>query len=419
MNTIHATSVSPIQPRVGSVDLVRGLTILVMIFVNDVAGVHGAPPWMKHIEPSTADGMTFVDVVFPAFLFIVGLSLPVALERRMSEVGRGVRLWAHILWRTLGLLIIGVLMVNTESMSEHGPISGNLWMFLMYLGAILAWLAPSRAGKGSRRPRWLKLLGAALLVALVFLYRSSESSQGLIQLRPHWWGILGLIGWAYLVACAAYLALGRQPAALAGCVGVLYCAYFADHMGFFEPVAVIGRWVSIGSMLGSGAAITLSGAIVGQMLLPRAPTQSHGERVFWGTIFGALMAAAAVLLHSLRDLNLMFIYNKNAATPPWCLLSSAYSAWAWVGAYLLVDAAGSRMGTETLRRAGQNALLAYLLAPLFYSLLAWLAEFWSGAGFYWRLGESFETGLARSVVLSVAVIWVSAALHKAGIRLQL
>ncbi len=122
--TGHPTTGNAATPRVGSVDLVRGVTILAMLFVNDVAGVRGVPPWMKHIEPSTADGLTFVDVVFPAFLFIVGLSLPVAaLERRMAEVGRGWRLWRHILAHTLGLLIIGVLMVNTESLAESGPIS--------------------------------------------------------------------------------------------------------------------------------------------------------------------------------------------------------------------------------------------------------------------------------------------------------
>src|SRR5439155_345384 len=123
MNAPHATPLSLQTPRVASVDHVPGLTILVMLFVTDVAGVRGAPAWMKHIEPSTADGMTFVDVVFPAFLFIVGLSLPVALERRIAEAGFGVRLWGHVLSRTLGLLIIGVLMVNTESMAAGGPIS--------------------------------------------------------------------------------------------------------------------------------------------------------------------------------------------------------------------------------------------------------------------------------------------------------
>ena len=71
--------------RLASLDALRGFTILVMIFVNDVAGVSGAPAWMKHIDPPDADGMTFVDVVFPAFLFIVGMSIPMALERRFER----------------------------------------------------------------------------------------------------------------------------------------------------------------------------------------------------------------------------------------------------------------------------------------------------------------------------------------------
>ncbi len=86
---------------------------------------------------------------------------------------------------------------------------------------------------------------------------------------------------------------------------------------------------------------------------------------------------------------------------------------------MLVDAAGWRLGTRTLCRAGQNALLAYLLAPLLDALLSWLAEFWTGAAFYAKLGDSFETGVARSVGMAVAIIAISAALHKAGVRLKL
>ena len=44
-----------------------------MVFVNDLAGVSDIPAWMKHVA-ADADSMTFVDVVFPAFLFIVGMA---------------------------------------------------------------------------------------------------------------------------------------------------------------------------------------------------------------------------------------------------------------------------------------------------------------------------------------------------------
>ena len=68
-----------LKGRVASVDALRGLTILLMIFVNDL-GPH-APSWMHHIQPPNADGMTLADVVFPAFLFIVGVSIPLAIDR--------------------------------------------------------------------------------------------------------------------------------------------------------------------------------------------------------------------------------------------------------------------------------------------------------------------------------------------------
>lgn len=71
-------------PRVLSIDIFRGLTMLVMIFVNDLAGVQGLPWWNYHI-PSGVNGMTYVDVVFPAFLFIVGMAIPLAVERRLEK----------------------------------------------------------------------------------------------------------------------------------------------------------------------------------------------------------------------------------------------------------------------------------------------------------------------------------------------
>ena len=72
--------------RVASIDIFRGLTILVMIFVNDLAGVKGLPWWTYHL-PGNVNGMTYVDMVFPFFLFIVGISLPLAVRHRLSKNG--------------------------------------------------------------------------------------------------------------------------------------------------------------------------------------------------------------------------------------------------------------------------------------------------------------------------------------------
>src|SRR5712691_7572197 len=109
-----ATTAAPARSssRIVSVDALRGFVMFAMIFVNDIAGAPDkiVPGWMKHFHGKS--GMTFVDLVFPAFLFIVGMSIPSAIGFRLDQ---GEPLWKtllHVVMRTLSLLMIGVLMVN-------------------------------------------------------------------------------------------------------------------------------------------------------------------------------------------------------------------------------------------------------------------------------------------------------------------
>ena len=70
--------------RLLSIDVFRALTMFFMIFVNDVDGVENIPGWIKHV-PARADGLGFADTIFPGFLFIVGLSLPFAIKKRLKN----------------------------------------------------------------------------------------------------------------------------------------------------------------------------------------------------------------------------------------------------------------------------------------------------------------------------------------------
>src|SRR5580658_7667576 len=105
-----STEANPRPARVTSIDAVRGLVMFTMIFVNDIAGVSHkvVPDWLRHFKGRS--GMTFVDLVFPAFLFIVGMSIPSALGGRLRA---GEPVWKtllHVVARTLSLVVIGVLM---------------------------------------------------------------------------------------------------------------------------------------------------------------------------------------------------------------------------------------------------------------------------------------------------------------------
>ena len=99
--------------RVDSIDVFRGLTIVLMIFVNTVAGVKNIPLWLKH-APADVDGMTLPDIVFPAFLFIVGMAIPFAIRAREKKGQTKFEIWKHIIIRTIGLLTLGFFMVNSQ-----------------------------------------------------------------------------------------------------------------------------------------------------------------------------------------------------------------------------------------------------------------------------------------------------------------
>ncbi len=404
--------------RIRSIDVLRGLTILVMIFVNDVAGVQGTPGWMKHVQPPDADGMTFVDIVFPAFLFIVGLSIPTALERRL---GRGALpdTLRHVLARTVGLLVLGVFMVNSGAASPDGFLDPSLWSLLVYLAAMAVWVAvPPGAGLSRTAARVIRWGGIAVLVALALLFRGSGAPR-LIELHHSWWGILGLIGWAYLVASAAYLVLRTNLPALIGGVVLLYLLYVADAAGAFERLTWLTGWVSIGSMLGAHAALTLSGAVFGVMLLPGSAARTHGARLRWAVLYGAFLFAAAWLLHSAADVHDMFIVNKIKATPPWCLYSAAITIWIWAALYWLLDVRGQARWSGVLERAGQNALLAYILAPIVYDLFDLGSDALDVVNPFGALGGSFAPGFTRALVFAGAMTWLAALARRKGFVLKL
>lgn len=403
----------PAGGRLLSLDVVRGLIVLLMLFVNDMPGVAGTPAWLKHIEPSSADGMTLPDFVFPCFLFIVGLSIPLALEGRLAGGASWVSLWRHVLARTASLLVMGVFMVNDPA-GQGAVLHPYAWRLLSLGGMVLAW----NDWQGSvQRTRLLRGLGVGALVLAALLFRGNASTGALIEMTPQWWGILGLIGWAYLVACAVYSLARREPAALVGATVLLYCAYAANSTGLFAGLW-LDRWIDIGGILGANGAMAVSGTVLGAMLLPTSRLGTPRARLSWACIYGACLLLAALLLHTLHDVSQVFIYNKIASTPPAGLLTAGLATWLWAAVYALVDVRGWRRGTAFVAAAGRNALFAFILGPILYYLLWWSPALLGGFGLHAALGSPFALGLMRALGFSVLVVWLAQALRRAGVRLR-
>jgi predicted acyltransferase len=76
MNALQAVP----KIRIRSMDVMRGFTLFLMLFVNDLF-IPGVPKWLVHSE-ADEDGMGLADWVFPGFLFMVGMAVPYAVAAR-------------------------------------------------------------------------------------------------------------------------------------------------------------------------------------------------------------------------------------------------------------------------------------------------------------------------------------------------
>jgi predicted acyltransferase len=379
-----------------AIDAFRGITILVMIFVNALAGVRGVPAWMDH-APAGVDGMTFPDLVFPAFLFIVGMSIPFAAAQRMAAGDSIWRQWRHVLSRAAGLLVLGVFMVNAEEGYNEAAMgmSIHVWSLLFYACAILVWAVYRFENKALAIG--LRLLGAAGLVALALAFRGGP--DGSLRLAPQWWGILGLIGWAYLYASVAFR-LTRGGLVAVALLALGCAAYYC-----------LARTVAAPSWFGAQAenavhtSITLCGLLTALIFFGAAgrPSRALG-------MAAALAAVLAVVAFALRP---AFHISKIDATPSWALYSSAICVLLFAALYWLVDVQRRQRWTALVRPAAANPLLTYIIPYIVYASMQYLH-----LAFPAVLGAGWP-GLLWAAAYAVIVTALAAVLNRMHIKLQL
>jgi heparan-alpha-glucosaminide N-acetyltransferase len=413
MNPAPATSTT----RITSIDALRGFVMFMMIFVNDLAGAPEkiVPNWMSHFSDrhKSGSGMTFVDLVFPGFLFLVGMSIPFALGSRLNK---GIPLWKtilHVATRTLALLALGILMVNGES-----GVSA-LWWATMMLSGIFAFCNISpRGAKPDTVNFWkiinlcLRALGFAGMIysALVFQNRRGHHMLTFspFYINTDWYGILGLIGWAYLAGAVLFLIFRANRTALLACVALMTCFFAANRKSFFDNFWP-AQFVDFGGTLGSQAAITAAGLLLASILVTPDMTALK-SRVKFTLLFIAGFAFAALLLQPVYGI------SKDAATPSWCLWSCAITAALWLGFYFFCDVKPVKIISQPLALAGRNVLLAYLLSEMQESIfnLLHLGDWYDG------LAEAnLAAAIARSAACGMVILLITVGLNRIGFRLKL
>ena len=389
--------------RVRSIDVFRGITILVMIFVNDVAGVSGIPYWMKH-KPADADAMTFVDVVFPAFLFIVGMSIPFAIQSRLKKGDDFWKLQSHIIWRAVGLLILGVFMVNAESGYNEKAMGMSIaaWSLLFYLCAILVWNVYSFKNK-----KWKYMLLAAGAIGLLLLawnYRGGDGSEGL---KPHWWGILGLIGWSYLFSCIIYQLCRGKILGLLLAIVVCISWYCVSRSGMAKGSPVL-EWMASTAGHAAHTSIVLSGIVLSILFFDETIARNVKQRFVYAGLFALSCFSAGYLIRP------YYFISKIHATPTWCLYCAAICTVLFGILYWFTDIRKNYKWTAFFQPAAANALLVYILPNIIYYLQELLGLHFMPAVFHEGL-----LGITWSALYAIIIMLLAFGLNKLKIRLHL
>ncbi|HLO58210.1 MAG TPA: DUF5009 domain-containing protein [Bacteroidales bacterium] len=385
--------------RIVSIDIFRALTMLLMIFVNDLWTLHGIPGWLEHTE-AHEDGMGLADIVFPAFLFIVGLSIPFAIKARLNSGDSKQKILIHIVKRSLALIVMGFFMVNSESLSSSfSPLFRTLWEVFMIVAFILVWNQYDKEKISPMFSLLLQIAGIASLILLAVLYVGGPP-ENLHWMRPGWWGILGLIGWAYLLCSLLYLFSGGKTTIILLAVLVFYGLNTLE----FIHLKGVPHFPFIVSS--SNHALIMSGALATRLYLGTRDSKPVRFLLY-------LWTAAIVLFAFGYAIRPYWGISKILATPSWTSICAAISLIFFSLIYILTDLSGKVRTAGFIKPAGTNTLTCYLIPGLVYPVLWPLQQ---------MLPVELLTGLAgiiKSVLFAFVIVWITGFLEKAGVKLKI
>lgn len=388
--------------RVTTIDILRALTMVLMIFVNDLWSLTNVPAWMGHVEAGV-DGLGLSDVVFPAFLFIVGLSIPYALDNRRKKGDTDWNLVQHVLWRTVALLVMGVFLVNGESINAAATgMPRYAWGPICCLCFILLW---NRYPDRANRMLVYSLRGVAIatLAVLAIVYRGGPD-DAIRMFGPRWWGILGLIGWAYLVCGLVSVFARNRFFVILGawiflcCLAVLFHAGFVPDFLSFIPPAIRG---------GTLSALTMGGVLTTLTFRHYRAKKDNRQLTLTFLGFSALLIGLSVLTRPYWGI------SKLSETPAWLFLCSAFTLLAFLVINWIADVYRKSHWFDIIKPAGTATLLCYLIPHFVYFTIRMLGirfpEFMLDGG----------VGLIKSLLIALLCVAVTGGLLRLGVRMKL
>ncbi|MEX8548588.1 MAG: acyltransferase family protein [Mucilaginibacter sp.] len=310
------------KPRLLSLDVFRGITVAFMTLVNNPGdwGHIYAP-----LEHSEWNGCTPTDLVFPFFLFIVGVSIVYALESKKTDIGLHKKLTIGVLRRAVILYLIGLVLnlfpyLHFSTVRIPGVIQR---IAVVYAIAALFYIY------GNRKV-WTNAFVAILVAYFLIMTFIPVPGVGYANLNPE----TNLGAW-----------LDRT---------ILGEAHLWKSSKTWDPEGILSTIPAV--------ATALFGILAGTFL--KRKDKDDAQKVSWLFAVGVLSVIAGLVV------DLFFPINKALWTSSFVLYTGGLATIGLTLLYWLIDVQGYKRFTKPFVVFGVNAITVYTLSGLIPRILS-------------------------------------------------
>jgi len=365
----------PPPPRLQSLDAYRGFVMFLMAAeVLHLAGLAehfpGSSFWETirfHTSHVHWTGCSLHDLIQPSFSFMVGVALPYSLASRMAKGATLQSLWSHALLRSLGLVMLGVILRSIDEPQTK-------WTFEDTLSQIgLGYPALFALGCFSTRTRWIALV-AILLGFWTFFALWSGTGHPTEVWQHHFsgfaahWNLNANAAWAF-DTWFLNLFPRKEP-------------FIANHGGY----STLSFIPTLGTML--------LGLFAGQWLRDRT---SEGQVLKKLTIAGATCLAVGLISHWSG----LCPSVKKIWTPSWTLVSGGWCFLLLASFFFIIDVKGWSRWAYFFIVIGLNSVTIYVMSWTTHSFFAEMLTTHLGHAPFRVFGKAFEHTLHGAAVLAI------------------
>jgi predicted acyltransferase len=466
-----AANLSKRQNRAYALDALRGFAILAMLLSGQLPyNEHALPAWMYHAQEPPPHfewsnfvyGITWVDLVFPFFLFSMGAAFPLAFARRMEQGMPKWKLGLFILERgfLLGFFALYVMAIRPYVLSKH-PTVGTWWLGLLAFALLFpvltrlpeAW--PVAVRWGIKMAGWVGVilflglahypdgsgfeLGRSDIIIIVLTNMAVFGSLAWILTRNHLLPRLGILGIVLAIR------LSNMPAPVEGWVSEvwkftpapwIYKLYYLQYLSIVIPGMIAGdlilqwtrqpasesgakpwpipRVIGIAALMFVFVIVLLVGLKSRWLVSTTLATFAMCGAGWWllskpendtGKLYKNLFLWASYWL----ILGLFFEpyeggIRKDKATVSYYFVTSGLAICTFIGFSIIIDVFGRRRWLQLLIDNGQNPMIAYaginnFIIPILM-LTGIFAKLSEWATTPWR---GFWQGMIVTLLMAIAV----------------